>query len=240
MSVESLFQYAYENRHVVSVDIPGAEPSTDYDNLLYHGIFRAICDILIFGLFASGVESAPLPVNRAMAERLRPGDLVINLNYDPLFEMAAEKAGHSVSFVPNVALSAQLRVAKPHGSLNLMVRGDQFTFMSPYFNTLLPAGGWKNYKGFIPPRRNKALAEHPIGKMIADAVREERPDSVVRWGIGLPESDMDLVELVSHLCRDATEIDFVNPSLSDCDRASALLRRPMRHYSGHEDWLGAV
>jgi hypothetical protein len=135
VNVERFFEYAYNHRGFV---VPGHEhfqPASEYENLLLHGILNPLVFLLVDGLLKHGVESTPLPLSRTIAGHLRPGDAVLNLNYDTIFELGAEQAGHELVFVPNKPMKTSLTVSKPHGSMNLFVNSDQrkFRFARPLF-----------------------------------------------------------------------------------------------------------
>lgn len=107
-NVERFFEYAYNHRDLV---VPGNEhfqPSTEYENLLLHGILNPLVFLLVDGLFKHGVETTPLPLTQTVAGRLEPGDTVLNLNYDTIFEIGAEQAGHELVFLPNKPTKASL------------------------------------------------------------------------------------------------------------------------------------
>jgi hypothetical protein len=44
------------------------------------------------------------------------------------------------------------------------------------------------------------------------------PDVVTFWGIGSPESDIDLLEVLRRLCSAAMKVEFVNPSADDAKK----------------------
>ena len=111
VNVERFFEYAYNHRDFV---VPGHEhfqPPSEYDNLLLHGILNPLVFLLVDGLFDQGVETAPLRLARAVASRLQPGDAVLNLNYDTIFELGAEQAGHELVYLPNKPTSASLIIS---------------------------------------------------------------------------------------------------------------------------------
>ncbi|MEO6013620.1 MAG: hypothetical protein ABIQ30_08565 [Devosia sp.] len=237
INIESFFQYAYEHRQQRSYASAHPGSVSDYENLLHHGIFRPLTEKLCAGLLADGVDGARLPAHAAMASRFTPDDLVLNLNYDTLFELGAEVAGHSVCFLPNTPLAGQLRVAKPHGSINCLVSENGWTFFKPYFNTILPAGGWGNF--FVPPRRGKKFSDEQISERIVSVVRDQRPDEIVFWGIGLTSSDADVAELMRELASRAGILDFLNPNDDAHQRAVDLFGRPVRRFRDHRHWLNA-
>jgi hypothetical protein len=237
VSIEPFFEYAYHHGRVI---LPGHEqfkPASLYDNLLYHGILRPFTFVLLQGLLKDSVQNAPLALTKTVAGHLKPGDAVLNLNYDTIFEIGAEQAGHKLAFLPNKPSADYLAVSKPHGSFNLLVTEGGFYFAKPYFaGDVQPSDGSTNYGGFVPPRLNKHYDQHPIAHTILQATKEIQPTSVVFWGIGLTESDTDLLSLYQHWTRSAQKVEFINPSVNDLDKAKVLLGVDVDHYSTVADW----
>jgi hypothetical protein len=188
VNVERFFEYTYNHRDFV---VPGHEhfqPASEYDNLLLHGILNPLVFLLVDGLFKHGVETAPLPLARTVANRLQPGDAVLDLNYDTIFELGAEQGGHELVFLPNKPTKPSLIVSKPHGSMNLLVNSirQSFYFARPLFaGSIQPADGATNYAGFMPPRFNKQYSQHPVAQMIIEATKVIEPHHVIFWGCGI-------------------------------------------------------
>ena len=239
INVERFFEYAYDHRDFV---VPGHEhfvPSSEYENLLYHGILNPLVFLLVQGLFKDGVETTPLPLAQTVANYLRPGDTVLNLNYDTIFEIGAEQAAHQLVFLPNNPNRASLAVSKPHGSMNLFVdpKRQSFYFAKPYFaGSVQPSDGSSNYLGIVPPRLSKQYAQHPVAHTIIRATKGIEPTHVIFWGVGLTDSDTDLLDLYRRWCRAADEIDFINPSVADVEKAKKLLGVDARQHDDVADW----
>jgi hypothetical protein len=47
------------------------------------------------------------------------------------------------------------------------------------------------------PRLNKTYDQHPIAKVILDAACNRHPRHIAMWGVGLTDSDADLIDLYS-------------------------------------------
>ena len=239
VNVEQFFEYAYSHRDWV---VPGHErfdPASEYENLLYHGILNPLVFLLADGLFKRGVETAPLVLARTVAAHLHPGDTVLNLNYDTIFEIGAEQAGHELVFLPNKPTKPSLAVCKPHGSMNLLVNSKRrgFYFARPLFaGSVQPSDGSRNYVGLVPPRLNKQYAQHPVAHMIIEPIKGIQPTHVIFWGVGLTDSDKDLLGLYRRWCHVADQIDFINPSVADVERARKLLGADVRRCNDVADW----
>jgi hypothetical protein len=239
VNVERFFEYAYNNRDLV---VPGHEqfqPSSEYENLLLHGILNPLVLLLVEGLFKQSDGTAPLPLARTVASHLQSGDAVLNLNYDTIFEIGAEQAGHKLVFLPKETTKDSLAISKPHGSMNLMVNSKEqkFCFVRPLFaGSIQPADGSTNFSGFMPPRFNKRYSEHRVAEMIIEATKVIEPHRVIFWGVGLTDSDQDLLDLYRRWCHEADQIDFINPSDHDAQRAATLLDVKICHYRNVEDW----
>lgn len=239
VNVERFFEYAYNHRDYV---VPGHErfdPASEYDNLLYHGILNPLVFLLVDGLFKHGVETTPLALARTVAGHLQPGDTVLNLNYETIFEIGAEQAGHELVFLPNKPVKTSLAVCKPHGSMNLLINSNRrsFYFAKPLFaGSVQPSDGSRNYMGFVPPRHNKQYAQHPVARMIIEATKSIQPTHVIFWGVGLTDSDKDLLDLYRGWCHVADRIDFINPTVADVERGKKLLGTDARQYNDVAVW----
>lgn len=87
----------------------------------------------------------------------------------------------------------------------------------------------------MPPRLNKSYDQHPIAKIVLEAARNRHPNHVALWGVGLTDSDADLIELYSAWIKRATSVDIINPSLDVAEKAKAIFGRPVRHFDV-SDW----
>lgn len=239
MNVERFFAFAYRNRHLIAPGCEAYDPATEYENLLLHGILGPLTVLLILGLLKPGPQGDPdLPLTRQVAARLRPVDLVVNLNYDTVFELGAQQAGHQIAFLPNRPSSSELPIAKPHGSLNLFLSPsrDRFWFSQPQIVAgIQPADGSRNYLGFVPPRFEKQYDQHPIAEAILERVAPLIPTVVTFWGIGLTDSDHDLLAIFRRWARSAA-VEFINPSQADAARAARLLGVPVLQFPDVDAW----
>jgi len=123
--------------------------------------------------------------------------------------------------------------------MNLLVNSTRqsFYFARPLFaGSVQPADGATNYAGFVPPRFDKKYSQHPVAQKIIEATKVIEPQHVIFWGVGLTDSDTDLLDLYRRWCRRADRIDFINPSDDDTQRATKLLDVSVCHYRNVEDW----
>lgn len=211
-------------------------PATFWDDLLYNGIGTPLAFHMIQCFFENGVGWRSLDLTKSVASKFEPGDLILNLNYDTTFEIALEQLARPFIYAPGVASPAQLLVRKPHGSLNLVTNENAFTFGEPSWLGSPEPEGYRSYTGFIPPRLNKQYAQHPIGKMILDAVRDRHPRRIAMWGVGLTDSDTDLIALYLSWVKRAGSVDIINPSVDVAEKARHIFKCEVRHFADVSDW----
>jgi hypothetical protein len=99
--------------------------------------------------------------------------------------------------------------------MNLIVNSKRqgFCFARPLLaGSVQPGDGSTNYSGFVPPRFNKSYNQHPVAQMIIEATKVIEPTEVIFWGVGLTDSDQDLLNLYRRWCHRANQVDFINPS----------------------------
>jgi hypothetical protein len=162
----------------------------------------------------------------------------MNLNYDTLFEIAAVQSGRQVTYVPNRSDGSGIVVAKPHGSLNLLADDTTFWFAQPECNGALPssADNFRNHRAIVPPRFNKTYAQHPIAKMILDQIVKVRPDMITLWGVGLADSDTDLLDVYRDWGVSSAAIEAINPNADVTEKATRIFNRRVRHCPTLEEW----
>ena len=85
-----------------------------WENLLYHGIGSPLSFLMSQCFFENGKGWRKLELSRSVGEQLAPGDLVLNLNYDTVFELALMQLGCQFVYSPNMPSENQLSVCKPH------------------------------------------------------------------------------------------------------------------------------
>ena len=227
---ERFFEFAWVNQNI----FPG-----EWENLLYHGILNPLIFLLSQGLWAKGLLESPMPTAQFVAKHLQSGDAVINLNYETIFEIGATQVGHELLFLPNKPSTSKLLISKPHGSINLVVdtAKQQFVFGeldgpgSPQ-----PADGSRNYRGFVPPRLNKSYNQHPVASAILQATRTLTPHILTFWGVGLTDSDKDLLDLYKMWAQKAKKVEFINPSTTAVEGAQELLGVKVSHFLTVELW----
>jgi len=231
INVERLFEYCWLRK--------GRKFDRDWENLIYHGILSPLNFLLLMAFYENG-EMKPLRAGTLIAGGLHDGDIVVNLNYDTLFEIAATRAGLVITYSPNTFRGGGLFVAKPHGSINLLADETHFWFAQPESIGALPssADDFRNWRAIVPPRFNKSYEQHPIAAMILDSIRDARPEVVTFWGVGLTDSDADLLELYRVWVGASDVAEVINPDSNTLTvgRARDLLRVPIRHFLSPEDW----
>lgn len=209
-----------------------------------------IHDGIYLGLFARFSEQFGLGAGRPMvagcrvASALAPGDVVLNLNYDIAFDLALKQAGHALCYSPDSRPGA-IAVLKPHGSFNLYVdisNGDCF-FEEPdriagSVGLPNPQGGvFFAQEGIVPPRLNKSYRQHPCAEAILATGRPFSPVTVTFWGVGLTDSDVDLLALYREATVGAERVEFINPSPEACGNAGRLLGVRIDHFDSLDSWF---
>ncbi len=214
----------------------GERPATFWDNLQYHGIGNALVLYLIQCFHENGVGFRNLELTKSVAMKYGSGDLVLNLNYDTVFEIALNQLALPFVYAPNQPKEGELIVCKPHGSINLVTNKTAFTFGQPEWWGTPETQGFRSFSGFVPPRLNKKYDQHPISKLILNAARNRRPRHLAMWGVGLTDSDADLIELYTAWVKRATSVDIINPSSEVAEKAERIFGRPVRHFADVAAW----
>jgi hypothetical protein len=256
-NVEKFMEFVWNNRHA---KFPVAEkPPAGYiadlqlgmpnqvqqrlpfwDNLQYHGIGNALQLYLIQSFHQNGVGVKSLDLTKSVATKYGPGDLILNLNYDTIFEIALAQLQTPFVYAPSAPKPEDLTVCKPHGSINLVSNERGFKFGEPdWWGPGAPAG-YRCFSGFVPPRLNKTYEQHPIAKAILSAARDRRPNHVAMWGVGLTDSDVDLIALYSAWVKRANSVDIINPSAEVAEKAGRVLNRPVRHFANVQQSIAST
>lgn len=234
-NVEQFFEFCWHNRNQFN-DHPSA-----WHDLLHFGFLLPITTAMITQFFENGVGWRPLRAGTLVSAFLDAGDLVINLNYDTVFEMAVSAAGKSISYLPNLSLK-DVMVAKPHGSVNLLVNEKEhsFRFGEPEIHgTAVPTSDDSLAASILPPRLNKQYSEHPIARTIIEATRSLTPNETIFWGIGFTQSDLDLNSLYRRLAITSDFITVINPDKTAAELAFAIVGRPIMHFANLDTWLAS-
>ncbi|MCI0428594.1 MAG: hypothetical protein L0Z46_11315 [Nitrospiraceae bacterium] len=231
INVERLFEYCWENR--------GKKFQTDWENLIYHGVLNPLNFLLLMAFYENGAGIKELHAGQLVSGKLQDGDLALNLNYDTLFEIAATQLGLQITYVPNEFTGKGILVAKPHGSINLLADERSFWFAQPDCIGALPssADNYRNYRAIVPPRFNKSYDQHPIARIILDNVAGLRPDIMTFWGVGLADSDVDLIDLYTTWLGSTSKIEVINPDYAVAHRAEKIFKRNVEQYTTIEEWL---
>jgi hypothetical protein len=210
-----------------------------WDDLMYHGFLRPLDSILIAGLLANNPQSK-LPLSEAVAKLLTKNDVVLNLNYDLIFDVALKNVDKEAVYSPNARQADRIWAFKPHGSFHLAVDEKKQSFyfgQVEFIGDTQPADGSRTYLGFVPPRTAKNFSQHPTAQMIIAPLLTLKPDVISFWGIGSPASDIDLFDTYKKLCSGASEIEYINPSHGDAGRFEKLLDKKIIHFETVGQWL---
>ena len=189
VNVEHLFEFCWINK--------GKKFQGDWENLIYHGVLNPMTLLLASAFYENGVGIKQLQAGILVSSQLNDGDLVLSLNYETLFEIAATQRGHTLTYAPNKFSGKGLMIAKPHGSFNLLANEHTFWFAQPDCIGASPSSqdNFRNWRAIVPPRFNKTYAQHPIARTILAAIENLSPSALTFWGVGLADSDVDLLEI---------------------------------------------
>jgi hypothetical protein len=259
-SIESFLEFAWMNRHDVNFlnqsDLPpgyisglrlvdsaagDVEPLGDagdefWSNLLWHGIGSPLQLMMYMCFFENGVGWKDFKLSKQVADKFLATDLVLNLNYDTVFELALDQMGKSFCYCPVKDSDEKLLVCKPHGSLNLVTNEDGFEFGSPEWLGMPQPPGYLSYSGIIPPRLNKDYSQHPVAATILGWIKDRKPEKVVMWGVGLTESDKDLMGLYAGWLTNSKVLEIINPSVDVANKAASIFNISVRHYLSVDEW----
>ncbi len=162
----------------------------------------------------------------------------MNLNYDTVFELALEQCNKPFVYSPNAPRANDVTVCKPHGSLNMVMNAERFAFGQPEWLGTPESPNFRSYSGFIPPRLNKRYVQHPASQVILAPTVNRNPDEIIMWGVGLTESDVELVDLYRHWSQDAKRISIINPSEQVARKATDLLSARVVWFESALVWAG--
>ncbi len=219
-----------------SADVAADPGGGFWENLLYHGVGSPLQFLMLQCFFENGRGWKSFALSKGVASVLMAGDLVLNLNYDTVFELALSQANRPFAYSPIVPNADQILVCKPHGSLNMVSNDQHFAFGQPEWLGMPQPPGFRSYSGLIPPRLNKSYSQHPIAAMILAPVAARAPEQLTMWGVGLAESDVDLTELYKAWVSHTKRIEVVNPSPRVAERVHALFSCDVVHFSSVAEW----
>src|SRR5258707_2349812 len=230
INIEQYFEFLWNYRSTYRT-----EYGIDWWNILYHGLLQPILLRMGTVFHQNGVGWRKFPESDHVATRLRPNDIVLNLNYDTVFDIALWRMHAGVCYTPNRTNNKCIIVAKPHGSLNLLVSDKGFSFGDPENTGALPPKGAGFHFGFLPPRLHKHYRQHEIAERILRGISTLRPTTLTFWGIGMTASDLDLMDLYQRWLASAVTVEAINPSKVDVDRISRYLNAPVTQFASVTD-----
>jgi hypothetical protein len=219
-----------------NVQIGAEADGSFWDDLLYHGVGSPLQFLMFQCFYTNGSGWKDLALSKRVVAALAPGDLVLNLNYDTVFELALRQTNQPFAYSPNIPRVDQILVCKPHGSLNMVSNDQSFTFGQPEWLGMPQPQGFRSYSGLIPPRLNKIYSQHPIAHMILEPVASRAPEYITLWGVGLAESDVDLTELYRSWASCARRIEVINPLRKVAERLRTLISCEILHFPSVTDW----
>lgn len=230
INVERLFEYCWINK--------GKKSEEYWENLIIHGVLNPLIFLLLQAFYDNGVIK-PLEAGQLVSGRLEDGDLVLNLNYETLFEIAATQRGLKLTYVPNQFSGKGILIAKPHGSINLLADDKKFWFAQPDCIGAAPfsADNYRNHRAIVPPRFNKTYAQHEITRVIFENIVSLRPDIITFWGVGLADSDIDLIDIYRKWMTSALVIEVINKDPVVTDKVKRIFKRNAQYCSTLEEWL---
>ena len=219
-----------------------SQPPNGWQNLLLHGLGIPLQRIILEGFFQNGVGFRQLQLAQSVGRVLRPGDAVLNLNYDTLFELALQQAAIPFSYAPNLVGSDEVSICKPHGSLNLVVDEQKqgFAFGQPEWLGVPAPPGTISFSGLLPPRFEKNYAQIPIAKMILAPLAKSRPHIVSFWGVGFAPSDVDLKQLFQAWNSNCSRVEIINPDKIVAQAAEEIFNKDVHHYPDIPSWLANI
>lgn len=234
-NVETFFEYAWNQ-------FGEAHPNL-WDNLIYWTIYLGLFPLFTNIFHENGIGYKKMIAGAIVCNQLTSEDIVLNLNYDVCFDLAIKRCFDKYCYAPNNEKGA-IMIFKPHGSLNLFMNRERnlFMFCDPEEipGTLTypdsKGGDWKGTYGIVPPRFNKKYSQHPVAKTILANIQSYKPDVVTFWGVGLTNSDIDLLEIYKNACSTANKIEFINPASDAFDKAKSLLGYELEHYESINHW----
>ena len=140
-----------------------------------------------------------------------------------------------VTILPPRPMTCEIRDA-----LNQLADENSFRFAHPDCIGAVPssADNFRSHRAIVPPRFNKKYAQHPIARIIIDGIVNFRPDILTFWGVGLTDSDADLLDVYRKWIASTSLIEVINPDVAVTDRTMGMFKKDIRHYSTLEEWLG--
>jgi len=204
-----------------------------YDNLMWLFLYQ----------FGSG-KGNPMLAGTKVAAQLRPNDLVINLNYDIAFDLALKQIGKDICYAPQKR-NNNILVIKPHGSINCYInhKNGNYYFTEPdkiAGSVSIDRGDdgiFDPFGSLFPPRLNKNYKMHPMAKAILETAQPYNVHIVTFWGVGLTESDIDLLSIYKKATKKAQTIEFINPDKRAYQKAMKLLKKEIEWFSNLDQWV---
>jgi hypothetical protein len=211
-----------------------------WENFLYHGIGSPISFFQGQCFFENGKGWRDLRLSKLIVNSMKSGDLALNLNYDTVFELALTQINKPFVYSPNEPRANQVIVCKPHGSLNMVINDQGFMFGQPEWLGMPQPKDYRSYSGLIPPRMKKQYKQHRAAKMILMPVLNRNPKIITMWGVGLTDSDIDIIELYKRWSIEANRIEIINPSEEIVEKARSLFHCNVVYFRSVEEWHNAL
>ncbi|WP_431322548.1 hypothetical protein [Rhizobium sp. YTU87027] len=233
-NIEQFIEFAWSIKDNLPSEWHGA-----WNGFMRFGIGDPIALLINQGFQKHGIDFVDLPVTRRMLSRFTSDDLILSLNYDTLVEIGLQQNETNFTYLPNVTPAMNIPVCKPHGSLNMAFDENGFSFgdprnLFPLFQTGDPR---LPYVGLIPPRLNKTYEQTPMARKMLLPVESRAPQSIVMWGIGMTESDIDLNEIYRGWAKKAEFVDVINPDPKVAPLIETVIGLPVRRFAAADEWL---
>jgi hypothetical protein len=208
-----------------------------------HTVYLSLFLLQSEHFFQNGVGWKRLVASEVVIQQLRQNDRIISLNYDTVFEIAMKQSAVNFCYSPYDD-QGQIRVYKPHGSLNLYINPARYEmyFIHPedlpgtFHYPDSESGSWHPAAGIIPPRLNKMYRQHPISELILRDLGAVSPDTLTFWGVGLTTSDKDLEQLYIYASQAARRIEFINPDAESYKKAFSMVKRSVTWFKTLDEW----
>lgn len=213
---------------------------------MWHDILtNAIGQPMLFKITTSMVTSQndnmPPAVNaQIVAGLLKPGDAVISLNYDTIFETGLKRKNKKFKYLMEGSTRrdySSILVSKIHGSLNLIFEKNRYGFSDLNYYGCFQTQEQKLFINIFPPREEKSYQQHPWANFNFNNLIKLKPHILTFWGVGFTESDYDLTRLYEHYMAHSKKIEIINPENSLKGSKLNYNNSKVIHHKTLDDWL---